>query len=76
MMQFTEIIVQLRMHDPLRGTRRPALDRNLTTSTQEGLPTVSSVSMPHPVYGPNPGVPPPQPMGEEIEMRPSGSAAH
>lgn len=67
------ILVQLRMHNPSRGINRPAFNRNRTTSTQEGLPTTSSVTMPHPVYGPNVGVPP-QPMGEEIEMRPSGSA--
>jgi hypothetical protein len=76
MVSVAEIVVQLRMRNPSRGTNRPALIRNFTSSTQEGLPTTSSIPMPHPVYGPDAGIPPMQPMVEEIEMHPSSSTAH
>jgi len=67
---------ELRMRNPSRGTSRPALNAYLTASTQDGLPTTTSISMPHPVYGPSIQMPSPrtQPVDEEIEMRPSGSA--
>jgi len=72
---FSENVAQLRMRNPSRGIHRPHYNRSGTTSTQEGLPTASGISMPHPVYGPGTGVPPPLPMGEEIEMYPSSSTS-
>jgi len=64
---------ELRMRNPSRGIQRPLYIRRGSSTLREGMPMASGVSMPHPVYEPGAGVPPPQPKGEEIEMHPSSS---